>query len=93
MLPTVSFIILATECCGPLTRGAAIGQLSYLNGATSPWNFDQSTQMATAIKARNPENFGNSFLGISMNGYVLGFKFNGDNKIEAITIGRLGLIP
>ena len=94
MLPTVNFIIQATGCCRPLASGAAVAQLSYLNGATSPWRFDQRSQEAAAIKAANPQNYGDSFIGISTNDYVVGFKFNRDDRIEAITIGRFReLIP
>lgn len=86
MAAEVVVILQATECCGPMTSADAVSQMSYLNSATSPWNFDDTNPIAIAIKTNNPENYGNSILGIATNNYVVAFQLNSENKISKISM-------
>lgn len=88
MTDTVSVILEATECCGSLSKTEAVGQLDYLKDATSPWNFDQTNDTIKKLKAQEPTKYGpdGAFVGIAANEYTVSFKFNADNKINAITM-------
>lgn len=86
MTEPVGFILYATECCGSLTRDEAVGQLSYLNGANSAWNFDESNPVATQLQAADPANFGDSVVGTTSDHYVVAFHVNAAGKIDRIFV-------
>lgn len=86
MFPQVVVVLQATECCGSMPAQKAIEQLSYIKDATAPWNFDDTNATIVAIKKANPENYGNSVLGISANNYVVSFQTNFEGQISKISM-------
>lgn len=92
MTNPVRLTIESTGCCAPGTPGEAVGNLSRLNSATPPWNFDQDSAAVVSVKTRYPDNYGGSYVGISANGQVAAFKFNAANLIESIRLGDTRLL-
>ena len=88
MADSVSVILEATECCGPVTKAEAVKQLEYLNDATAPWNFDQTNDTIKQLKAQEPTKYGpdSAYVGIAANEYTVSFKFDASNKINGITM-------
>lgn len=92
MTNPVRLTIESTGCCAPGTPGEAVGNLSRLNSATPPWNFDQASASVVSIKTRYPGNYGGTFLGISADGQVAAFKFNAGDLFESIRLGDTRLL-
>lgn len=81
----VHVILYASECCGMVTKDAAIKQLAYLNEAKMPWIFDEDNETIKKAKIAIPDYFQNAV--VSLSGDILAsFKLNKDNKIEQIVI-------
>ncbi len=81
----VNFILMSTECCGPLIPDEAVNQMSYIQDG-EPFNFDQSTQLVKNLKAKN-ERLADAFIGISTTDEQLAaFKFDTNNNISSIEL-------
>lgn len=86
MNENVNFILYASECCGQITATEAASQLSYLDNATPPWDFDQTNSIITKIKAQYASEYGSLFMGIASNEYLAAFGFDQNNKINIIKV-------
>ncbi len=86
MAPTVTVILAASEGIGERTPTEAIGDLVYLDGATTPWDFSLDDATLAAYGSGDYKNYfsSNSVVGKSANGYVVSFNFNGSGKINGI---------
>ena len=83
MTNPVRVILQATECCGEITPGEAIAQVSYVEPGV-PFNFDQADGTIENLKLKNPE-LADTFIGISENmEHLIAFTINNQNKIAQI---------
>ncbi|MBU2632718.1 hypothetical protein KKG52_03300 [Patescibacteria group bacterium] len=73
----------SSGCCGSISKTEAINQLAYLNQAVG-WSFDPTNPILVNIAAKAPNYYGNGWIvGVASNEYVISFKLNDQNKIEA----------
>jgi hypothetical protein len=86
MNENVSFILYASECCGEITATEAASQLSYLDSATAPWDFDQNNPIITKVKTQYASEYGSLFIGIASNEYLAAFGFGENGKINIIKL-------
>ena len=76
----------ASGCCGPIAKTEAVAQLSYLDPATN-WNFDPANPILINLAAAVPDHYGNNWIvGVASNEYLVSFKLNNQNKIEAYNL-------
>ena len=86
MADTVQVRLEASGCCGPISKSEAASQLSYLNQAVG-WNFDPANQILIDLAATVPDYYGSGWIvGIASNEYLVSFKLNDQNKIEAYNL-------
>ena len=86
MADTVQVRLEASGCCGPITRSEALSQLSYLDQAVG-WNFDPANQILIDLAAAVPDYYGSGWIvGVASNEYLVSFKLNDQNKIEAYNL-------
>ena len=87
MADTVQVRLEASGCCGPITKAEAISQLSYLDPAVG-WSFDSANPLIINLAANAPDFYGSGWLvGVADNEYIVSFKLNNQNKIEAYNLG------
>lgn len=87
MTDTVQVRLEASGCCGPITKAEAINQLSYLDPAVG-WNFDPTDPIIINLAANVPDYYGSDWIvGVASNEYIVSFKLNNQNKIEAYNLG------
>ncbi len=87
MVQSPEVILESSGCCGRLTQDNAISQLSYLNNAASPWNFDDANSTAAALRAKNyAGRYIGAIIGIAQNEYTVAVQLDGQNKISRITM-------
>ena len=86
MNESVSFILYASECCGEITATEVAAQLSYLDSATAPWDFDQANSIITKIKTQYASEYGSLFIGIASNEYLAAFGLGENGKINIIKL-------
>lgn len=87
MVTSPEVIIESSGCCGPLTQDEAVVQLSYLNNAALPWNFNDSNPQITALHTKNPQGrYKDAIIGIAANEYTVAFQLDAQNKISRITM-------
>lgn len=86
MAESVMFEIEASEGVGPGTPEETVTNLSYLNTAAAPWDFDQTNPIITSIKTQYAQEYGNLFIGISSNDVMSAFGFDQNNKINIIKV-------
>jgi len=86
MNENVSFILYASECCGEITATEAASQLSYLDSATAPWDFDQNNPIITKVKTQYASEYGALFIGIASNEYLAAFGLGENGKINIIKL-------
>ena len=86
MADTVQVRLEASGCCGPISKSEALSQLSYLDPAVG-WNFDPSNQILIDLAAAVPDYYGSGWIiGVASNEYLVSFKLNDQNKIEAYNL-------
>jgi len=86
MADTVQVRLEASGCCGPITKSEAVSQLSYLDPAGG-WNFDPANQILINLAAAVPDYYGSDWIvGVANNEYLVSFKLNNQNKIEAYNL-------
>lgn len=84
---TVQVVIAASDCCGPLGRGDALGQLSYVQpGTTATWDFTLDESTLTAYRSGF---YGQYFpveaiVGVSSDGFVASFLPAADGEIVTL---------
>lgn len=83
MAPQVNILLHASECCGPITKDAAIKQLDYFKDAATPWTWDQNDATIKKIKSEYPTTFGKGTIGISNDEMVISYEVK-DNKIVGL---------
>jgi hypothetical protein len=77
----------ASGCCGPITKAEAMSQLSYLDPAVG-WSFDPANPVIVDLAINSPDYYGTGWLvGVASNEYIVSFKINNLNKIEAYNLG------
>ncbi|MBU0572110.1 hypothetical protein KKE60_00175 [Patescibacteria group bacterium] len=77
----------SSGCCGPITKAEAISQLSYLDSAVG-WSFDPTNPIIINLATSVPDFYGSGWLvGVADNEYIVSFKLNNQNKIEAYNLG------
>lgn len=81
----VHVILYASECCGNITKTAAVQQLSNLDAAKEQWNFDQESEVAKTLRDAVPEYFQHAVVGVSGD-IVVAFRVNTENMIDQIAI-------
>lgn len=87
MADTVQVRLEASGCCGPLTRAEAMSQLSYLDPAVG-WSFDPTNPIIISLATNVPDYYGSDWIvGVANNEYIVSFKLNNQNKIEAYNLG------
>jgi hypothetical protein len=86
MAPTVHVVIAASEGVGDRTPTQAVSDLSYLNNATDPWNFDLPAATLTSWRAGSYASYfpTDAVVGKSANDYVISFTFNSSGKISGV---------
>ncbi|MBI3282804.1 hypothetical protein HYZ70_01880 [Candidatus Curtissbacteria bacterium] len=83
--PTVNFIIMSSECCGPQTPSEAISQLSYIEDGT-PMDFNQENPTIKNLKAKNSR-LTEAYAGISQSKeHLIAITINQQNKIGGIEV-------
>jgi len=87
--PTVSVIIMSSECCGDMTPIHAIEALDYVTGAPGPWNW--SIPPATLTQWHANYYYGSLFTGdditgVAADGTVVSFGIVGD-RITTVLMG------
>jgi len=86
MADTVQVRLEASGCCGPITRAEAMSQLSYLDPAVG-WNFDPTNPILVNLATVVPDFYGSDWIvGVASNEYLVSFKLNNQNKIEAYNL-------
>ncbi len=87
MAETVQVRLEASGCCGPITKTEAMSQLSYLDPATG-WSFDPANSIILNLAAISPDYYGSGWIvGVADNEYIVSFKLNNQNLIEAYNLG------
>lgn len=77
----------ASGCCGPISTSEAMSQLSYLDPAVG-WSFDPANPIIVDLATHAPDYYGSGWLvGVASNEYIVSFKINNQNKIEAYNLG------
>ncbi|MCK9641720.1 MAG: hypothetical protein M0R39_17595 [Prolixibacteraceae bacterium] len=86
MASSVNVVLAASEGVGSRTPAQAVGDLNYLEPATSPWNFSlPATTIAAFRNGFYSRYFGdNTVAGQAANGYVVSFGVNASGKIDTI---------
>jgi hypothetical protein len=86
MASSVNVVVAASEKSGFETPTQAVQDLSYLNAATDPWNFDLSASTMNTWIGGSYKSYisGTSFAGLAANKYVVSFDFNSCNKINLV---------
>src|SRR4030043_913928 len=83
--PTIDFIIMSSECCGPITPEEAVDQLKYVNSGL-PLDFNQDTQLIKNLKRKNPQ-LTDTFIGISKTQEQLAaFTIDSQNRISQVQV-------
>lgn len=86
MADTVQVRLEASSCCGPITRAEAMSQLSYLDPAVD-WDFDPANPILVNLATTVPDYYGGGWIvGVASNEYLVSFKLNNQNKIEAYNL-------
>jgi len=86
MAKTVQVRLESSGCCGPITKAEAISQLSYLDPAIG-WSFDSTNPILIKLATAVPNYYGNGWIvGVASNEYLVSFKLNAQNKIEAYNL-------
>ena len=86
MEETVQVRLEASGCCGPIPKSEALSQLSYLDPAIG-WSFNPSNQILIDLAATVPDYYGSGWIiGVASNEYLVSFKLNDQNKIEAYNL-------
>ena len=86
MADTVQVRLESSGCCGPITRAEAMSQLSYLDPATG-WDFDPTNPILVNLATVVPDYYGSGWIvGVASNEYLISFKLNSQNKIEAYNL-------
>jgi hypothetical protein len=85
----VNYILAASECCGLISAADAVNNLSYLDNATPPWNFDLPE--STIDEWRASLYYGYLFppdlvVGESSDGMIVAFGIVGD-EVTTVFIG------
>jgi len=87
MAETVQVRLEASGCCGPISKSEAMSQLSYLDPAVG-WSFDPTNPTIVSLGINSPDFYGSGWLvGVASNEYIVSFKINNLNKIEAYNLG------
>lgn len=87
MADTVEVRLESSGCCGPITKAEAMSQLSYLDPAVG-WSFDPTNPIIIDLATNVPNYYGNDWIvGVASNEYIVSFKLNSQDKIEAYNLG------
>lgn len=87
MADTVEVRLESSGCCGPITRAEAMSQLSYLDPAVG-WSFDPTNSIIIDLATNVPNYYGSGWIvGVASNEYIVSFKLNSQDKIEAYNLG------
>lgn len=87
MMDTVQVRLEASGCCGPISKMEAVAQLSYLNPAVG-WDFSLTNPIIVSLATNAPGYYGSDWIvGVASNEYIVSFKLNNQNKIEAYNLG------
>jgi hypothetical protein len=87
MADTVQVRLEASGCCGPITKSEAMSQLSYLDPAVG-WSFDPTNPIIVDLAINSPDYYGSGWIvGVASNEYIVSFKLNNQNLIEAYNLG------
>ncbi len=84
MAESVQFEIESAGGIPPGTPEETVENMTYLDSATPPWDFDQMNDIVTQIKEENPEEYGELFIGISSNEYMVAFGYDENGNINII---------
>jgi len=83
--PTIDFIIMSSECCGPITPEEAVDQLKYVNSGL-PLDFNQDSQLIKNLKSKNLQ-LADTYIGISKSDEKLAaFTIDSQNRISQVQI-------
>ena len=86
MADTVQVRLESSGCCGPISRSEAMAQLSYLDPATG-WSFEATNPIIVSLSTASPDYYGSEWIvGVATNEYLVSFKLNNQNKIEAYNL-------
>ena len=88
MADTVEVRLEASGCCGSITKAEALSQLSYLDPAVG-WDFNPTNPILINLAAAVPDYYGSNWIvGVASNEYLVSFKLNNQNKIEAYNLAQ-----
>ena len=86
MTDPVTVILYATECCGPRPPAQAALDMQYLDDG-APYTFDQTQATIVDLKAKDPTNFGGTYVGLSQGSEKgVALTINAADKITKIFI-------
>lgn len=87
MANTVEVRLEASGCCGSISKADAMSQLSYLDPAVG-WSFDATNPIIIDLAIHSPNYYGSGWIvGVASNEYIVSFKLNNQNLIEAYNLG------
>lgn len=87
MADTVEVRLESSGCCGLITKAEAMSQLSYLDPAVG-WSFDPTNPIIVDLAINVPNYYGSDWIvGVASNEYIVSFKLNSQDKIEAYNLG------
>ena len=84
-VPTVNFIIMSSECCGPQTPQETIAGLAYIKDGV-PMDFNQQNENIKNLKTKNSR-LASAYIGISTSTeHLVAFTIDPQNKISGIEV-------
>lgn len=87
MADTVQVRLESSGCCGAISKSEAMNQLSYLDPAVG-WSFDSANPIIIDLAINSPDYYGSGWIvGVASNEYIVSFKLNNLNLIEAYNLG------
>jgi len=86
MAPLVAFEIESSEGVPSGDPDETAENLSYLDTAVAPWDFDQTNPVITQIKTDYASEYGSLYIGISSNDVLAAFGFDGNGMINEIKV-------
>jgi hypothetical protein len=91
----VTFVIAASECCGPVTPLEAISGLDYINAAVGPWVEPSAAELAQYRSGYYVDYFPDSAYVIHSSDadpYVVSFEITGDKVTGIFVVGGASLL-
>ncbi|MGI5828138.1 MAG: hypothetical protein ACOX6V_03930 [Patescibacteria group bacterium] len=73
------------DCCGFLKKQVVIENIKLLDDSQGMWDFSDN-EIDLALRSQYPERYGNAVIGITSDGYGIGFTLNEENKVSQLSV-------